>query len=341
METCIRKYSDIDIKDLKEVGYKNASFGKMMKLLLSDGVLTPGGFAITVGAYRYFLSYNHMDKPLKQLMSMLDKKSLSNLTELSEKARTIIMNGKMPADLGMQIIDAYDYLIDMTSAPVAIRSSVVSDHVVDAAAGGFNDSYLNVQGHCALLYAIRQCFASTYNDKAVRHAAEKGYDPSAMAMSVGVQEMIRSDKGASGIGYTDPLHSGSISSICLKAIWGLGELVHHENIEPDLYIISNPSSKLTTSLIDRTLGSKSKMMIYAADDDETNQTILIDTPVNLQQRFVLDDEEILRLADWAIVLDKQYRQPICFEWAKDGNNHQLYLLQVCPLSNCKQDTTTK
>lgn len=334
MENCIKKYDVVDMKDIKEVGYKNAAFGKMVKILTPKGVLTPSGFAVTVAAYRYFLSYNKLDAQLKLLMTALDKKGFSNLGELGEKARKLIGDGKMPSDLGMKIMDAYDYSFDMTSVPVAVRSSAINDHLADAAASGLNDSYLNVQGHGALLYAIRRCFVSTYNDRAIRHAAERGYDPAAMAMSVGVQEMIRADNGASGIGYTPYLESGSKKVIRLKAIWGLGELINHENIQPDKYSIFNSLSQTaTTALIEKQLGKKHKMMIYADEDDETNQTVLTDTPVNLQQRFVLDDDEIRRLASWAVLIDEIYQQPMCFEWAKDGRIHQLYLLQVHPLKD--------
>lgn len=269
----------------------------------------------------------------------MDTNNFSNLAELSDRARKLIMDGKMPADLGMQIMDAYDYLFDQPEAVVAVRSSLVSGHLSDAAAVGLNDSFLNVRGHGALLYAIRQCFASVYTERAVRHAAELGYDPNASTMAVGIQEMIRSDTGASGIGYTQHPHLDSDDMICLNAIWGLGDLINHETIEPDEYVIFKPSlTMVSILLVEKELGSKHKMMVYADDDDESNQTILKDTPITLQQKFVLEDHEIQRLAEWTILLDKIYPTPMCFEWGKDGNNHQLYLMQVSPFVSQKQAT---
>lgn len=331
METCIKKFTEIDLNDIDEVGYKNASIGKMMRHLIPNGILIPNGFAITAEAYRIFLSYNNLNLLLKVLMDGLDKRAFSNLNESCEKARKMIMDGKFPSELSIQIIDAYDYLFDLTQAEVAVRSSVLSSHLSDAAAGGLNDSFLHVQGHGALLYAIRQCFASVYTERSVRHAVELGYDPNATVMAVGIQKMIRADKGASGVGYTLHPHADSDDMICLKAIWGLGELINQETIEPDEYVIFKPSLKMISPLlVEKELGSKHKMMIYANEDDDTNQTLLKDTPIELQQSYVLNEEEIKRLAHWTILLDDVYSRPMCFEWAKDGKNHQLYLLQVSP-----------
>lgn len=331
METCIRKYAEIDMKDIDTVGYKNASFGKMIGHMIPNGVNVPKGFAITAEAYRYFINYNKLDLPLKFLMAVLDRKDFSNLSELSGRARKMIMGGKMPADLGMQIIDAYDYLFDLTETAVAVRSSAIGTHLTDAAASGLNDSFLNVKGHCALLYAIRQCFASLYTDRAVRQAIERGYDPNAVAMPVGIQQMIRADSSCSGVGYTNDPRIGSADMIYVKGTWGLGEVINKADVEPDEYLVFKPSLKMASILlVEKDLGSKSKMMVYADDDDETNQTILKDTPLALQHSYVLTDKEVQQLADWAILIEKIYQRPMCFEWAKDGRNHQLYLIQVSP-----------
>jgi pyruvate,water dikinase len=330
METCIKKYTEIGIKDIGEVGYKNASIGKTMHHLAHNGVLTPAGFAITASAYRHFISENKLELPLKYLMAALDTKDYTNLEELSGRARKIIMDGRMPTELGLEIMDAYDYLFDLTEAAVAVRSSAVSDHLADAAAIGLNHSIFNVKGHCALLYAIRQCFASLYSDKAVRHAAEKGYDPCAAAMSIAIQQMVRADKGCSGVGYTHDPRTNVKDTIYIKAILGLGELINRISVKTDEYRVSKHSLQTSTLLVEKARGDQQQIMVFADEDDETNQTVLKDIPKGLQQGYVLNDKEIRRLAEWGLLLDDVYKNPVCFEWAKDGENHQLYLIQVSP-----------
>jgi pyruvate,water dikinase len=333
METYIKKYTEIGIKDMEEVGYKNASIGKMMHHLIPNGVPIPKGFAITAKAYRYFIAYNNLELPLKFLMAALDKKDFSNLAELSGQARKMIMDGRMPGDLGMTIIDAYDDLFDLNETEVAVRSSMVYGQVADAFAAGLNDSFLNVKGHGALLYAVRQCFASLYTDRAVRHAAEKDYEINLTAMAVGIQEMVRADKGCSGVAFTHDPRTNSEDMICLQATWGLGEMINHGCIEPDEYMVFKPSVKtLSVLVVEKKLGAKNKMMVYADEADETNQTVINNTPPVLQQSYVLNEKKIQRLAEWAILLEEIYQKPMCFEWAKDGNNGQLYLIQLSPMA---------
>jgi len=328
MENCIRKYSEIDIEDIGEVGYKNATIGEMKRLLAPHGILIPDGFAITAEAYQYFVRYNNLESPLRFLIDGLDTESFSNLSSVSSQARKLIMDCKMPPALGMGIIDAYDYLFDVTQAEVAIRSSAVDNQATNINGIGLNDSFLNVHGHGALFYAIKQCFASLYNDRAVKHAAEWGYQLHDRAMAVGVQQMIRADKGASGVTHTIDPRDNTADEICIKAMWGLGEMINHETIEPDEYLVLKASLKTGTPVIEKELGGKHKMMIYADEDNDTDLTVLTDTPLSLQQRFVLDEKEILHLAEWAALLETVYKKPMGFEWAKDGNNHQLYLLQT-------------
>jgi len=331
METCIRKYAAVDIKDISEVGYKNASIGKTMRHLSPAGVLIPQGFAVTADAYRQFIQENKLEHPLRYLLAALDKEHYSNLGNLAGGARKLIMDGHMPADLGMEIIDAYDYLFDMTEPEVAVRSSAVSDHLADAAAIGLNESILNVKGHHALLYAVKQCFASLFTERAVRHAAEKGYDPCKTVMAVAVQQMVRSDIGCSGVGYTSDPDSKNQDNLCLKAMLGLGELINQSAVESDEYRIFKPSIKTGSLLIERNRGNQQKRLVYADEEDETNQTVLKDMPTAIADNFILNVKDIQRLAEWAVLLDDLYQHPVCFEWAKDGLNHQLYLIQAGPM----------
>lgn len=338
MENCIRKYTTIGIKDIGEVGYKNASIGKTMSRLATAGLLIPQGFAVTADAYRHFIRENDLENSLKNLMASLDTRDYHNLAALSGQARKLIMNGHMPADLGMAIMDAYDYLFDMTEPEVAVRSSAVSDHLADAAAVGLNDSILNVKGHGALLYAVRQCFASLFTERAVRHAAEKGYAPCGSVMALAIQQMVRADIGCSGVGFTCDPETGHEDTVYLKAMLGLGELVNRRAVETDEYRIFKPSVSAVALLADKTRGNQEMILVYAEEEDDSNQTVLKDLPSGPTADFVLNDKEIRHLSEWALALDRLYEKPVCFEWAKDGRNHQLYLIQASPMLITKKIT---
>ena len=331
METFIKKFKDINIQDITEVGYKNASIGKLMSHFTSKGVLIPDGFAVTAYGYRHFLNYNNLELQLKVVMDELDKENFYNLKQIGKQARDLIMGSQMPPDLGMAIIDAYDYIFDLTTIEVAVRSSIVTGSLSDAGITGKNDSFLNVKGHLSLLYAVKQCFASLYNDEYIKHTIQHGYDQTLDAMAVGIQEMVRGDIGCSGIGFTQNPNTGSNDEVYLKSTWGLGEIVNHEKVEPDRFTIFKPSVKMVSVLlIEKELGRKNKMMVYADEDDDTNQTIYKDTPADLQRTFTLNDNEIHLLVNWAIMIENLYQKPMCFEWVKDGKNHQLHLIQVAP-----------
>jgi pyruvate,water dikinase len=329
METCIKKFKDINIQDIEEVGYKNASIGKLINHFRSKGVLIPDGFAITASAYRYFITYNNLDLQLKLTMDCLDKEEFSNLELIGKRARDLILGSQMPADLGMAIIDAYDYLFDLTSVAIAVRSSIVTCKLADAVVAVKNDSFLNVKGHLTMLYAVKQCYASLYNDEAIRHAINHGDDLTKCAMSVGIQEMVRADMSCSGVAFTHDPQTGANDVIYIKGIWGLGEVINHETVIPDEYSVFKPSTKMISLLlIEKELGNKGKMMVYA--DEDVNQTVFKDTPLLLQEQFTLNDDEIRQLANWALLIEDLYKVPMDFEWAKDGKNHQLYLMQVAP-----------
>ena len=331
MESYIKKFCETSLGDITQVGYKNAEIGKLMTLLKPKGILIPDGFIITAEAYRYFVQANHLAGPLRELMDAVDKDLFNNLPEISAQARKVITNGHMPNDLVMAIIDAYDYLFDFTAPEVAVRSSVVMCKITEPPVSGLNDSYLNRKGHSSILYSIKQCFASLFTERAIRYAIEKGHQPDAAAMSVGIQEMVRADMGCSGVGFTHFPGHGNEDIIFLKAIWGLGEMINHGNIEPDEYLIFKPSLKMGSGvLVERDLGSKYQTMVFGDEDDEVNQILIKDTPPELQETYVLGDIEIRHLAEWAVLLEQIYQKPMCFEWAKDGRNHQFYLMQVSP-----------
>ncbi len=327
----IKKFSETGINDVAEVGGKNASLGEMFTHLTRQGILIPNGFSITAAAYRYFISFNSLEVKLQMLMQGLNRIDYSNLAQTGAKARKLIMDGLMPNDLQINIIDAYDYLFDHTEQEVAVRSSATAEDLPEASFAGQHESYLNIKGHYALLNAVKQCFASLYTDRAIKYREDKGFDHGKVYLSVGVQQMVRSDLGCSGVGFTLEPESGFRDIVHLAGVWGLGENIVQGAVTPDEFLVFKPSLKKNLkSIIQRNLGSKNKMMVYATDANEKEPTINKDTSWELRERFVLEDKEIEQLARWALIIEAHYGKPMDFEWAKDGISHQLYIIQARP-----------
>lgn len=331
MEKLIKKFNDIGINDIPEVGGKNASLGEMFRYLTPKGLLVPDGFAITAGAYRYFVSANGLEDKLKTLMQHLDTKDFFNLAETGAAARKLIMDAHMPPDLRMAITDAYDYLFEETEQAVAVRSSATAEDLPDASFAGQHESYLNIKGHCELLYAVRKCFASLYTDRAIKYREDKGFDHNKVYLSVGIQQMVRADEGCSGVGFTLEPESGFRDVVHIAGVWGLGENIVQGTVTPDEFLVFKPTlKKKLKAIIQKNLGSKNMMMVYADSDDETRDTVNKETPWELREKFVLTDPEVEKLAHWAVLIEEHYGKPMDFEWAKDGHNHQLYLIQARP-----------
>jgi pyruvate,water dikinase len=331
MEAFIRKFSETGINDIAEVGGKNASLGEMYSNLTTKGLLIPDGFAITASAYQYFIAENKLAERLAELMSELDRKDFSNLGKTGANARSLIMAARMPSSLSFAITDEYDYLFDNSDQRVAVRSSATAEDLPDASFAGQHESYLNVQGHTALLYAVKKCFASLYTDRAIKYREDKGFDHNKVFLSVGVQQMVRADIGCSGVGFTLEPESGFRDVVHLAGVWGLGENIVQGTATPDEFLIFKPSLRNgKKAILQKNLGAKNKMMVYADEDDDINTTINKDTPLQMRERFVLNEKEVEKLAEWALIIEDHYGKPMDFEWAKDGVNHQLYIIQARP-----------
>ncbi|SMC94849.1 phosphoenolpyruvate synthase [Pedobacter nyackensis] len=327
----IKKFSEITIKDIGEVGGKNASLGEMFTQLSPRGVLVPKGFAVTAAAYRYFIRCNNLEVVIPDLLKTLDRKDYSNLSEIGRKIRELIMAGRLTNDVGMDIIGAYEAVFESDTQEVAVRSSATAEDLPEASFAGQHESYLNIKGNYPLLYAVKQCYASLYTDRAIKYREDMGFDHNKVYLSVGVQEMIRSDIGCSGVGFTLEPESGFRDIIHIAGVWGLGENIVQGTVTPDEFLVFKPSlDKGLKSIIQKNLGSKSKIMVYAGDEDDVNATVNNDTPFDLRDQFVLEDKEIERLAKWALIIEQHYERPMDFEWAKDGIDHQLYILQARP-----------
>lgn len=327
----IKKFSEIGIKDIGEVGGKNASLGEMFTHLTPKGILIPNGFAVTAAAYRYFLRYNQLEEPLYEIMKALDRDKYSNLSEIGAKARTLLMSGRMANDLGVDIMAAYETMFGVGRQEVAVRSSATAEDLPESSFAGLHESYLNIKGNYPLLQAVKQCFASLYTDRAIKYREDKGFEHSKVFLSVGIQEMIRSDLSCSGVGFTLEPESGFRNIVHIAGVWGLGENIVQGTVTPDEFLVFKPTlEKGYKAVIQKNLGSKNKMMLYADLNDDVSATVNRDTPPDLQSRFVLEDKEIEQLAKWALVIERHYQMPMDFEWAKDGIRQQIYIIQARP-----------
>lgn len=331
MERYIKKFSELGIGDIAQVGGKNASLGEMFSHLSPKGILIPKGFAITVNAFQDFIQFNHLEEPLRLSLEELDRTNYSNLEAVGKKIRMLMMSGRLQGDLNLEVSTAYDNMFNAGLEEVAVRSSATAEDLPDASFAGQHESYLNVKGSYALLYAVKKCFASLYTDRAIKYREDKGFVHSKVFLSVGVQEMIRSDSGCSGVGFTLEPESGFRDLVHIAGVWGLGENIVQGAVTPDEFLVFKPSlEKGFKSILQKKLGSKSKMMVYADPDDDVNEVVNKDTPEELSGRFVLEDVEIEKLARWALIIERHYGKPMDFEWAKDGIGHQLYILQARP-----------
>lgn len=331
MENYIKKFSEIGIHDIAEVGGKNASLGEMFTQLTPKGILIPKGFAITAAAYKAFIRDNNLETPLSRLMQQLNRDDYGNLSKIGEEARKLIMSGRLPHEIDVAITHTYEEMFEDEDQSVAVRSSATAEDLPDASFAGQHESYLNIKGNYALLYTVKRCYASLYTDRAIKYREDKGFAHDKVFLSVGIQEMIRSDIGCSGVGFTLEPESGFRDVIHIAGVWGLGENIVQGTVTPDEFLVFKPTlEKGFKSILQKNLGRKDKMMIYADAEDAVNSVINKDTPLDLQHRFVLADKEVEKLAKWALIIERHYQMPMDFEWAKDGIGHQLYIIQARP-----------
>ncbi len=324
-------FNEISLQDIQSVGGKNASLGEMYNNLSEKGIRVPYGFAITADAFRYFLSDNNLESPLAELMATLDKVQFSNLREVGEKARALMMEVSMPEDLGSAIISAYWELCETVPAPVAVRSSATAEDLPQASFAGQHESYLNVVGDEDLLMAVQKCFTSLYTDRAIKYRIDNQFEHNKVFLSVGVQKMARADNGCSGVAFTIEPESGFRDVIHLAGVWGLGENIVQGTVSPDEFLVFKPSLRMNKkAIIQKSIGEKTKMMIYGTDEGTKATTVNIDTPLELRNKPVLSDAEIHQLSKWALSIEEHYKMPMDIEWAKDGINGDIFIIQARP-----------
>ena len=331
MAEFIKRFNEISITDVPAVGGKNASLGEMLTRLSSKGINIPNGFATTAFAFWTFLDYNKLWELLNQLMQQLDRKNYSNLNKLSEIARVSILEGEMPEELAAAIISAYNELCGGAFFEVAVRSSATAEDLPQASFAGQHESYLNIKGERELLKAVQQCYASLYTSRAIKYREDNGFAHEKVALSVGVQKMVRSDKACSGVGFTLEPESGFRNIIHLSGVWGLGENIVQGTVTPDEFFVFKPMLIAgKNAIIQKKLGAKEKTMIYGTPGKKSTTTINKNTPEEKRNQYVLDDEEIKKLAKWALLIEQHYDKPMDIEWAKDGLTGELFIIQARP-----------
>jgi pyruvate,water dikinase len=331
-------FESFGISDIAIVGGKNASLGEMFNELSPLGIKVPNGFAITAQAYREFRSQNILEKKIEQLLATLDTTDYSNLSEIGEKARNLILNGSFSEALKKQIAAAYLQLCkqnDTTNLSVAVRSSATAEDLPSASFAGRMESFLNIRGNAQLENAVLRCYASLFTDRAIKYRHDMGFAQMDIAISVGVQQMVRSDKAASGVAFTIDPDTGFQNTIIINSCWGLGENIVQGTVTPDEWMVFKPTlvNENFNPILKRTLGQKEFTMTYVENSDSLSaaKTIINNkTSLAQQQQYSLKYEEAIQLSQWCYTIEKYYDKPMDIEWAKDGIDHQIYIVQARP-----------
>ncbi len=328
----------VGLNDIEQVGGKNASLGEMLQNLTELGIQIPGGFVVTVAAYREFIRYNKLDEEIRKVINEIKLDDIESLRRGGLLARQLLKNARFPKELSDAIIEKYNELsknYDQHITDVAVRSSATAEDLPDASFAGQQETYLNVRGPAPLMNAVRNCFASIFTDRAISYRQSFGYDHFSIGLSVCVQKMVRSDLGASGVAFSLDTESGFKDVVVINASFGLGEMIVQGSVSPDEYIVFKPTlAKGFSSIIEKKLGKKDIMMVYGDNPDERVKVIHVEKP--LQQRYCLKDERIIQLAQWVTKIETYYSKlkghwcPMDVEWAIDGLSKELFIVQARP-----------
>jgi pyruvate, water dikinase len=322
-------FGELRIGDVPQVGGKNASLGEMIHTLGSYGIQVPDGFAVTAEAYRYFVRENGLQDKLRSLLQQLDTEHLSNLPEIAKQCREVLSSGEIPQDLRFAILKAYDQLKANGVSSVAVRSSATAEDLPTASFAGQHDSFLNVSGDEQVLRTIRKCYVSLFNDRAIKYRIDNGFDHMQVALSAGVQRMVRSDISSAGVAFTIDPESGFENSIYITGAWGLGENVVQGAVNPDEFYLFKPSVAAGVhSIIRRSIGAKENMMVYT--NDEAKPIRNVETPAGKRDIPCLSDAEVELLGKWCLKIEEHYHLPMDIEWAKDGITQEIFIVQARP-----------
>ncbi|MBK0000614.1 phosphoenolpyruvate synthase [Erwinia sp. S38] len=325
-------YNELGMHDVDRVGGKNASLGEMITNLSSLGVSVPNGFATTSDAFNQFLDQSGVNQRIYELLDKTDIDDIDQLAKAGKQIRQWIIDTPFQPELEQAIHQAYDQLSsDDADASFAVRSSATAEDMPDASFAGQQETFLNVQGYDAVLVAVKHVFASLFNDRAISYRVHQGYDHRGVALSAGVQRMVRSDLASSGVMFTIDTESGFDQVVFITAALGLGEMVVQGAVNPDEFYVHKPTLAAgRPAIVRRNMGSKKIRMVYADSQEHGKQVAIEDVPEAERDRFSLTDKEVEALAVQAVLIEKHYQRPMDIEWAKDGHTGKLFIVQARP-----------
>lgn len=327
MSKYIRFFNELGIKDVPTVGGKNASLGEMYSKLVSKGINIPNGFATTASAYEYFMEGAGLKDRIREILKGLDTKDVNDLIKRGAAVRKAILAAKMPKDLEEEIAVAYRRLskeYKVANVDVAVRSSATAEDLPDASFAGQQETFLNIKSEKEVVLAVKKCISSLFTNRAISYRVDKGFDHFKIALSAGVQKMVRSDMGSSGVMFSIDTESGFENVVLINSIYGLGENIVLGRVNPDEYYVFKP----TKAIIARSIGKKNLRMIYNPGTKSPTKNIPVSSAD--QKKPSINDKQVVKLAEWAMQIEKHYKRPMDMEWALDGKDGQLYIVQARP-----------
>ena len=333
MEPLVIPFEKLRMNDVEQVGGKNSSLGEMISQLADTGVRVPGGFATTADAYRDFLAQSGLDNKINAALDALDVEDVNALAACGAQIRQWIMDTPFPMALTIAITEQYQRLVADSTADMsfAVRSSATAEDLPDASFAGQQETFLNIVGLENILHAIKEVFASLYNDRAISYRVHKNFVHADVALSAGIQRMVRSDKGAAGVMFTLDTESGFRDAVFVTSSYGLGETVVQGAVNPDEFYVHKPMLAAgKKAVVRRNLGSKMIKMTFSAEKVAGKSVVTEDVEESLRHQFSLSDEEVMELARYAMIIEKHYGRPMDIEWGKDGIDGKLYILQARP-----------
>nr|WP_298414286.1 phosphoenolpyruvate synthase [uncultured Halomonas sp.] len=332
MEQYIEWFDRLGMNDVERVGGKNASLGEMISNLADAGVTVPGGFATTAFAYREFLAHEGLNERINDALNRLDVDDVKELARVGAEIRQWVIDTPLPPAFEKALQESYRELESRhENLKVAVRSSATAEDLPDASFAGQQETFLNIEGFDNVKRAVHEVFASLFNDRAISYRVHQGFDHSLVALSAGIQKMVRSETGAAGVMFTLDTESGYRDAVFVTGSWGLGEAVVQGAVNPDeFYVHKSTLAAGRPAVLRRTLGSKLIKMTYTDDASAGRSVQTIDVPVADRMRFCLDDEDVMALARQAMTIEKHYGRPMDIEWARDGDDGKLYIVQARP-----------
>ncbi|MCW1930650.1 MAG: phosphoenolpyruvate synthase [Candidatus Kerfeldbacteria bacterium] len=330
-------FDEVRREDVAAVGGKNASLGELYQQLSKQGVLVPYGFAISASAYEQFIDGAGIRAAIEKELSAIDTHDIENLAHHGHRIREMIIHAQFPEELKKEIVAAYEKLSEhagVLDVDVAVRSSATAEDLPDASFAGQQETYLNIRGGSDLLLAVKKCMASLFTNRAISYRADKNFDHFSVSLSVGVQIMVRSDIASSGVMFTLDPETGYRDAVIITGAYGLGELVVQGKVDPDEFIVSKHTAEdlRFRPIVSRRLGTKKMKMVYAPEGEIDVHGTVKEIPVedSAAHRFILSDDEVLKLGRWAMLIERHYGMPMDIEWAKDGKTGELYVVQARP-----------